>query len=480
MPNFRPVLFVVGMMLVALAIAMLVPAIASQPSDYAIRYPFLVASGITAFVGGASIIVGWERRGSINVREAFLITTLAWVLASLATALPMFVSGQVTFTDAVFEVVSGLTTTGASIFPSVENLPVGILLWRSILNWIGGIGIVAMAIMIMPFLRVGGMQLFRAESSDRSQKIVARPLQLSLYLFWIYFVLTVMCAFAYWACGMSPFNAINHAMATLATGGFSTHDTSFGYYPGHAVKWVGVVFMAAGSLPFVLYIKWIKGDWAALFRDQQARGFILLLAASTAALTIWLWQADMPFWQAFTHAAFNVTSIASTTGFSSADYTLWGTFPAGLFLLLTFIGGCTGSTAGAIKIFRIEIMLIVAREQLRKLVLPNLYYSRTYNGEPVSDDVLRSVIAFIFIYVGVVVLLALGLGWFGLDLVTALSGVATAVGNVGPGLGSVIGPYGNFSSLPDGAKWILILGMLLGRLEFFTVLVIFTRTFWRA
>ena len=480
MPNFRPVLFVVGMMLVALAIAMLIPAMASYADVQGLRFPFLVAAAATAFVGGSALIVGWERRGSINVREAFLITALMWALASLATALPMYMSGQVNFTDAVFEVVSGLTTTGASIFPSVENLPVGILLWRSILNWIGGIGIVAMAIMIMPFLRVGGMQLFRAESSDRSQKITARPVQLSLYLFWIYFVLTVMCGFAYWAAGMTPFNAANHAMATLATGGFSTHDTSFGYYPGFAVKWVGVVFMALGSLPFVLYIKSIKGDWPSLFRDQQVRGFMLLLAVSTLCLTVWLWESSMPFWMALTHAAFNVTSIVSTTGFSSADYTLWGTFPAGLILLLTFIGGCTGSTAGAIKVFRIEIMLLVAREQLRKLVLPNLYFSRTFNGEPVSDEILRSVIAFIFIYISVTGLLTLGMTALGLDLVTSFSGVATAVGNVGPGLGPIIGPYGNFSSIPDGAKWILIVGMLLGRLEFFTILVIFTRTFWRA
>ena len=480
MPNFRPVLFVVGMMLMALAIAMLVPALASHADEHALRFSFLISAAATAAVGGASIIVGWDRRGGINVREAFLTTTSAWVMACLAGALPMYTAGQASFTDAMFEAMSGLTTTGSSIFSSVENLPVGILLWRSILNWIGGIGVVGMAIMIMPFLRVGGMQLFRAESSDRSQKIVSRPLQLSLYLFWIYFVLTVMCAFAYWAGGMSPFNAANHAMATLATGGFSTHDASFGYYQDHAVKWVGVIFMTLGSLPFVLFIKAVKGDWPALVRDQQVQGFLFLLFIATSLMTLWLWNGSLPFDAALTHAAFNVASIVSTTGFASADYTLWGTFPASLFLLLTFLGGCTGSTAGAIKMFRIQIMLLVAHEQVRKLVLPNLLFSRTYNEEPVTDEVLRSVIAFVFAYIATTGLLALGLASFGLDLVTSLSGAATAIGNVGPGLGSIIGPYGNFSSLPDGAKWLLVLGMLLGRLEFFTVLVIFTRTFWRA
>ncbi len=480
MPNFRPVLFVVGMMLMALAIAMLVPALASRADEQVLRFSFLISAAATAAVGGASIIVGWDRRGGINVREAFLTTASAWVMACLAGALPMYTAGQASFTDAVFEAMSGLTTTGSSIFSSVETLPVGILLWRSILNWIGGIGVVGMAIMIMPFLRVGGMQLFRAESSDRSQKIVSRPLQLSLYLFWIYFVLTVMCGFAYWAGGMSPFNAVNHAMATLATGGFSTHDASFGYYPGHGVKWVGVIFMALGSLPFVLFIKAMKGDWSALVRDQQVQGFLILLFIATSFMTLWLWHGSLPLDAALTHAAFNVASIVSTTGFASGDYTLWGTFPAGLFLLLTFLGGCTGSTAGAIKMFRIQIMLLVAHEQVRKLILPNLLFPRTYNEEPVTDEVLRSVIAFVFAYIAAVGLLALGLASFGLDLVTSLSGAATAIGNVGPGLGPIIGPYGNFSSLPDGAKWLLVLGMLLGRLEFFTVLVIFTRTFWRA
>ena len=480
MPNFRPVLFVVGMMLMALAIAMLVPALASHADEHVLRFPFLISAAATAAVGGASIIVGWDRRDRINIREAFLTTATAWAMACLAGALPMYTAGQVSFTDAMFESMSGLTTTGSSIFPSVENLPVGILLWRSILNWIGGIGVIGMAIMIMPFLRVGGMQLFRAESSDRSQKIVARPLQLSLSLFWIYFVLTVMCGFAYWAGGMSPFDAVNHAMATLATGGFSTHDASFGYYPGHGVKWVGVIFMALGSLPFVLFIKAMKGDWSSLVRDQQVQGFLILLIIATSLMTLWLWHGSIPLDAAFTHAAFNVASIISTTGFASGDYTLWGTFPAGLFFLLTFLGGCTGSTAGAIKMFRIQIMLLVAHEQVRRLILPNLLFSRTYNEEPVTDEVLRSVIAFVFAYIAAVGLVALGLASFGLDLVTSLSGAATAIGNVGPGLGPIIGPYGNFSSLPDGAKWLLVLGMLLGRLEFFTVLVIFTRTFWRA
>ncbi len=480
MPNFRPVLFVVGVMLVALAIAMLIPAMASQADLQGLRSPFLVAAAATAFVGGSALIVGWERRGSINVREGFLATAISWTLAAVAAALPLYMTGRVDFTDAMFEATSGLTTTGSSIFPSVENLPAGILLWRSIISWIGGVGIIAVAIMIMPFLRVGGMQLFRTESSDRSQKIAARPLQLSLYLFWVYFVLTVVCTFAFWGLGMSPFDAVNHAMGAVATGGFSTHDASFGYFPGNTIKWVATIFMILGSLPFVLYIKALRGNLSAFTSDHQVRAFLGLVVVSTLLVAAWLWNGNMPLGDALTHAAFNVTSIVSTAGYASADYILWGTFPAAVFMMLSFFGGCTGSTAGGMKIFRIQIVWQIAHEQMRKLVLPNIYYARTYNGEPVSDEVVKSVVAFIFAYIAAVAVLALGLSAFGLDLVTAFSGAASAIANVGPGLGPIIGPYGNFSSLPDGAKWLLIVGMLLGRLEFYTILVIFTRTFWRA
>jgi len=480
MPNFRPVLFVVGMLLVALAIAMVIPGLASHMEGHGLRYPFLAAGGVTLFVGGLAVIVGWERRSSLNVREAFLITTLAWVAAAFVGALPLYMAGDISFTDAVFEAMSGLTTTGASVFPGLDDLPTGILLWRSTLEWIGGIGIIAVVIMIMPFLRVGGMQLFRAESSDRSDKIVARPVQLALYLFATYVVLTILCGVAYWVAGMSTFDAVNHALTTVSTAGFSTHDVGFGFYPQLAVQWVGVLFMAAGSLPFVLYLKTLKGDWSAFLRDQQVRAFLIMLVVATLAMTVAIWDEGMPFWPALTHAAFNVTSIASTTGFASTDYIQWGHFPAGIFLVLTFIGGCTGSSAGGLKVFRTQILFLVAHEQIRKLVLPNLYFSRTFNGQPVSGDVVRSVIAFVFAYMSTTFLVTLGLTAFDLDLVTAFSGAATAVGNVGPGLGQTIGPYGNFSSLPDGAKWLLTAAMLLGRLELFTVLVLFTRTFWRA
>ena len=480
MPNFRPVLFVVGVMLLALAVAMLAPASASQLGQHGLRSPFLMSAATTAFLGGACAIVGWERRASINVREAFLATAIGWIASAIAAALPLIASGELSFTDAVFEATSGLTTTGLTIFTRIDDLPVGILLWRSILQWIGGIGIIAMVITIMPFMRVGGMQLFRAESSERSARIVARPLQLSLHLVSIYLSLTVLCGFAYWFAGMSPFDAVNHAMTTVSTGGFSTHAASFGFWATPGVKWVAALFMTLGSLPFVVYIRAAKGDSLAPFRDQQVWGFLLLVVIASVLLLAWVWREGVPFGPALTQAVFTVTSMASTSGFSAADVPMAGAFAGVLALVLAIVGGCTGSTAGALKMFRLQIMFLVAHEQIRKLVLPNLLFSRTYNAEAVSGDVVRSVIAFVFAYFVALFVIAVGLSAFGGDLPTSFAAAVSAIGNVGTGLERIIGTGEGLATMPDGAKWLLSLGMLLGRLELFTVLILFTRTFWRA
>ena len=356
----------------------------------------------------------------------------------------------------------------------------GILLWRSILQWIGGVGIVVMAIMILPLLSVGGMQLFRSESSDRSEKIVAHPFYLASSIVAVYVVLTAACALGYELAGMSFFDAINHAMTTLSTGGYSTHDASMSFFNQPAIHWVAIVFMAAGSLPFVLYIKSVKGDWLALFRDQQVRGFFTMVVVAAIFLTVWLYLKHWPLLSAIRQAMFNVTSIVTTTGYASDDYTTWGPLPVSVFLILTFLGGCTGSTAGAIKVFRLQIMLLMTREQLWRLLLPSIIFPRRYNGERVSDDIIPSVVAFLAAYIVVTAVITLCLSAFGLDLVTSISATATAIGNVGPGLGHIVGPSGNFASLPDGAKWLLTLAMMLGRLELFTVLVILTPAFWRA
>lgn len=480
MPDYRPVLFVVGLLLIALAVLMLLPAAADAATDNIDWMNFVYAAAISVFVGGALALSTRPDAVAFNVREAFLITSAAWFAISLFAALPFYFGGRIDFTDAFFESVSGLTTTGSTVFVGLDAMPAGVLLWRSMLQWVGGVGIVVMAIMILPFLRVGGMQLFRSESSDRSEKVVPRPAELALSIGSIYCALTFLCALGYAMAGMSPFDAVNHAMTTLATGGYSTHDASFAYFANPAVHWLGTVFMMAGALPFVLYIKGVRGEPGALFRDQQVRGFGGILALAILALGASQWLQGMPPADALRHAAFNVTSIVTTTGYASTDYTLWGDFAIGAFLLFTFIGGCTGSTAGAIKVFRHQLLLMMIREQMRRLYVPHLVYPRLYNGRQVPRDIIPSVVAFLAAYVGVTALLGVALSAFGLDLVTSMSGAATAMGNVGPGLGPIIGPAGTFASLPDGAKWLLSLGMLLGRLELFTVLVIFTPAFWRA
>jgi trk system potassium uptake protein TrkH len=355
-----------------------------------------------------------------------------------------------------------------------------LLLWRSLLQWLGGIGIIGMGIAILPFLRVGGMQLFRSESSDRSDKVAPRASDLAIAVTWVYLTLTVACIGALTLAGMSWFDAINHAMAAVSTGGFSTRDASIAGWENAAIEWVLVVFMMLGGMPFVRFISLVQKGLTPFWADSQIFWYVSFLAAVSVVLSVWLsWTQDIPWLEAIRLTTFNVVSVVTTTGFASADYTLWGPMAVVAFFLLTFVGGCTGSTAGGLKIFRFEILFIVLHMLQRRLYSPNLVITLSYNRRPFGSDIMISVMSFGFVYMTSVFLLALLLSFLGLDMITAMSGAATAVGNVGPGLGPIIGPAGNFTSLPDGAKWLLAFGMLLGRLEFFTVLVVLSPAFWR-
>jgi trk system potassium uptake protein TrkH len=477
----RTIHLVLGLLLLGLAALMLATALADLALGAGDWQAFVGSAALTGFVGGGLALSGRGGRFVLGLRDAFLLTTICWLAVGFFGALPFYFRPDFTYADAVFEAISGLTTTGSTVLVGLDRMPAGVLLWRSLLQWIGGVGIVVVAVLILPLLRVGGMQLFAAESSSKSEKVLARPVQFAIHLIRVYLLLTLACAIAYRLAGMSTFDAVNHAMTTLATGGYSTHDASLAHFPQPALHWIATVFMTAGALPFVLYIKAMRGDWHSLWRDQQVRGFLLLLLAVSVTVALWLKLTQgMPILQALRLAAFNVTSIVTTTGYATADYMTWGAFPIAVFLLMTFAGGCTGSTSGAIKMFRHQILLLMAREQLQRLVMPHATFRRRYNGQHVPEDIIPSVLGFLAVYLLVTCVLTLGLTVFGLDLVTAVSGAATAIGNVGPGLGAVIGPAGSFASLPDGAKWLLSLGMLLGRLELFTVLVLFTPFFWRA
>jgi trk system potassium uptake protein TrkH len=382
------------------------------------------------------------------------------------------------FTNAMFEAMSGLTTTGATVIVGLDAAPPGLLLWRALLQWLGGIGIIGVALAILPALGVGGMQLFRTESSDRSEKVMPRVREIAMAISVIYVGLTVICGILYWFAGMSAFEALAHALTTVSTAGFSTSDSSMGNF-SPAAQWIATVFMVAGGVPFVIYLKMTRGERDSL-RDRQVHTYLGLLLVATVAVAAWLIASGQyDFEPALRLAAFNVVAVVTTTGYATADYNTWGNAAVGVFFALMFVGGCTGSTSGGIKIFRFEVMWIVLRGHLRHLIYPRGVFQRVYAGRLLPEDVVSSVVAFFAFFFLCFTALSLVLMALNLDFLTSLSGALSAVANVGPGLGPIIGPAGNFSTLPDVAKWVLAFGMLLGRLELFTVLVLFHPQFWR-
>jgi len=376
--------------------------------------------------------------------------------------------------------MSGLTTTGSTVLTGLDGLPPGILLWRSVLQWVGGIGIIVMAIVLLPFLRIGGMQLFRTESSEQADKIVPRAFSMVAGIGVIYVALTLACAVLYAFAEMSVFDAVNHAMTTVSTGGYSTHDASFGYFTRPVTQWIGTAFMLAGALPFIAYLRFVRGHHRALLDDPQVRATVVFFAVVVGGMAAWLVLVPgMAIEPALRLAAFNIVSVVTTTGYATTDYTLWGPGAVALFFVLMFLGGCAGSTSGAIKVYRHLIIWQLIRAKLHRLTAQHQVVRMRYAGRKIPEDVPSAVLAFVAALLGITALFTIALGFLGLDLVTALSASVTAITNVGPGLGPVIGPAGNFATLPDAAKWLLCLAMLLGRLEIFTVLLILTPGFWR-
>ena len=482
LPDLRPVLFVIGLLLLALAASMLLPALIDLIDGAPEWRIFVESAGISAAAGGGiALAFRPAQKIEFTVRGAFLLTVLVWIVVSLFAAPPLMLgSSDLDLTDAYFETMSGLTTTGASVIPDVDAQTKGILLWRSMLHLFGGIGIVVIAVAVLPVLRVGGMQLFRTESSDKSEKIRPRVSQVSSVLISVYFLLTCICAMALAIAGMPVFDAVCHAISAVSTGGFSTKAISVGAFPQPAILWILTVAMFAGGMTFVLLAQAMRGDFSALWRDSQTRWYFGYVAAFSLAMTLWqVVRDDRPFWDALTASTFNVVSIATTTGFASEDFLLWGSLPIMGFMVLMFLGGCTGSTSGGIKVFRYCILGGAAHGLLRNLVHPHRVQMTTYNGRPVGDDVIRSVLGFFFFYMTAFAVLSVLFSVFVGDLALGLSAVAQALANVGPGLVPQIGPVGHYADLPTAAKWVLTFAMMLGRLELLTVLVLFSPTFWR-
>jgi len=479
--QLSPVLNILGLLATILAGAMLIPMGVDLYTGSPDWHVFAMSALLTGFCG-VPIWLATHRREALDLglRQAFLLTNGAWVMIGIFGALPfMFSELGLSVTDAIFESVSGITTTGSTVLVEIERASPGILIWRALLQWLGGVGIVVMAIAVLPMLSVGGMQLFRTESYERPENVVPRATLLAGGISIVYAGLTALWAIMLGMAGMDMFDAVAHAMTTLATGGYSTRTASIGAFDSIAIEWIILVGMIVGSLPFAHYLAMARGGWRSLINDPQVRLFLLLIVGLVLLLCWNLMQNGLGLGEAIRQASFNGVSIMTGTGFVSANYSSWGGFASTILLLVMFIGGCGGSTTCGIKVFRLQVLATTTRVQVNRLLRPHAVVLAYYNKRPVSAEVMDSVMGFFYLYILGFVLIAILLGMTGVDFVTALSGSATSISNVGPGLGEVIGAEGNFSSLPDAAKWIMAGAMLLGRLEIFTVLVMLSPGFWR-
>tara|TARA_B100000676_G_scaffold24465_1_gene21986 strand:- start:5082 stop:6533 length:1452 start_codon:yes stop_codon:yes gene_type:complete len=480
--DIRPILQVAGILLTTLALAMFLPMVADIVEDNDDWQVFLGAGFLTLFVGMALFLTNRTGATGLTVRQAFLLTAVAWLVLCAFAALPFaFADLGLDYADAFFEAVAGLTTTGATVVTDLQSRPAGILLWRAVLQWMGGIGIIVTAVAVLPMLRIAGMQLFSTESSDQ-EKMLPRAVRIAVVITTIYGVFSVLCFLSYWVAGMTSFDAMTHAMTTVSTAGFSTHDESIAVFNSTRIEVIAMVFMVLGALPFVIYMQMARGRFVPLWRDVQVRLFSAVVIGAIVLLMLQRVLAagdDTSFWILLREVSFNVVAIATSTGYVTEDFSAWGGFATALFFILLFMGGCTGSTAGGIKMFRIHVLAATLYTQLRKLTQPHGVFVAHYNNVQISDQVAQSVTTFLVIFVAGFFVLTAGLSAHDLDFITSASGAAAALGNIGPGLGPVIGPSSNYASLPDSAKLMLCAGMLLGRLEFFTILVLLTPNFWR-
>ncbi len=476
-----PILFFVGVVSCCFGIAMLVPMLVDLADDHEDYAVFLTCAAGTLFLGAGLAFATYDRDQKITLNETLLLLPATWLTICMVCAVPFMLSElRMPLADAVFEAVSGLTNTGSTVIVGLDNLPRGLLMWRSLLMWIGGFGVVTIAVLALPFLRIGGLQLFSLDLSPNSSKFLPRIAEVVQQIGIIYAILTFVCMVCFWIAGMSFFDAVNHAMTTIATGGYSTHDAGFGFFASNSIEWLAVLFMMLGAMPFGLYIIASHGRPGILWRDEQVRLFLAIIAGATAMIALWrLVHEDIAIMEAIRSAAFAVVATVTTSGFTGHDYSLWGGFPETVAFLLMLIGGCTGSTVGGIKVFRVLIMLKTLRMQVRRQIYPHGAFRVTFNGDTVSDAIRSGVATYIFTYLLLLVMLMLGISAFGLNFTESLGAAATALGNVGPGLGPNSGPCCTFKEVPAGVKWIMSFGMLAGRLEILILLIPFSRSFWR-
>ena len=480
MSNYKTVFFTLGILLIILGVAMIVP-ISFQLIYNEFDSTFIISGIITITFGILFFLSNIDHLKSINTQQAFLLTALSWLSIAIFGSLPFFFSElSLSITDSFFESMSGITTTGATILENIEKSPKGILIWRAMLQWLGGIGVILMAITLMPIMNIGGMQLLKVTSYDTSEKILPKSKEVSLRLITVYLSLTALCSVFYKIFGMNTFDSITHSMTTIATGGFSNYDQSIGYFNNPNIEIISILFILLGSIPFILYIKFISDDKKIIFKDEQVKLFLKLTLISILILFFYLILVNKDVYEIHIRSIiFNVVSILTGTGYVTKEFDQWGNFPLIFFLILMFIGGCAGSTTCGIKIFRVHILYYFIRNQLMKIIYPRAIINLKYNNNKVDDKLIASIISFIYLYILIFFVLASLLTLTGLDFITSISGAASSLSNVGPGLGSEIGPNSNYSGLPNESKWLLSIGMILGRLEIFALLIIFLPSFWR-
>lgn len=481
MIDLRPIAYLIGRMLIALAILMLAPAAVDWQAGLENATDFVEAAVITGAFGVVLSITSHNALGlSLDTRQAYLLTAAIWTILPLFGCLPFMLGAPgLPLADAYFEAVSGITTTGSTVIVGLDNLPPGMNLWRGLLNWIGGLGIAFVAMIFLPVMRVGGMQFFRTEGFDTMGKIMPRATDIAGQLVVVYAGLTLACVMTYAAIGMTALDAVVNAMATIATGGFSPSDISFSKYQG-AAEYAGALFMFLASLPYIRYAQLMNGAPQPILRDMQVRGYFKVLCCAVFAVTLWRWlTSGQPLEPIFRQALFNLTSIQSGTGFFSGDFSSWGGFMLVVAVLIGIFGPCSGSSGGALTMFRVQIAAIALRQHVRSITMPDRVDPVRYDGRSVDDDVMNSVIMFITSYILIIGLFSVLLTLLGVDMESAFFAVWTSIGNIGYGFGPLLARTGTFVDFPDAAKWALSAVMLLGRLSLLALLVLVLPRFWQ-
>ena len=481
MKNLKSSLFVIGNLLVFFSIYSFIPGVIDyfyQGTDWVV---FFVISIVCLFTGLNVSFIFKRKDKDVEVLSAFLLTLISWVLLTFIGALPFYLgTTSLSLIDAFFESMSGLTTTGATVIQNLDSTSKSILIWRAMLQWLGGIGIIVIAIAIFPILKIGGMQLFQSEFSSKEEKVLPRTTKIATGIGLVYLFLTIICSFSLFATGMPGFDSVAHGMTIIATGGFSTKDMSIGFFDSVYIEVVTIFFMILSSLPFILLFQSIRGKLIDLVASSQVRFFLILILSVTILVAFWLKRYyEVDFFQSLRISAFAVTSISTGSGFSTYDFSVWGSFTTLLFLFLMLIGGCSGSSSCGLKIFRIQILIKSSLNLIKKIIQPRGVFIPTYNSREVSEDILTSVTGYFFLYIFVFATLSLVLAFDGQEILTSLSGAAATLANVGPGLNEIIGPSGNYSSISDFTKLFLSLGMLIGRLELFPILILLSPQLWK-